>query len=202
MRKRMYKPEQQNENKEMFLRLLRSVDRKGIENLIDYLETKTDFFTAPASTRYHNNCLGGLLAHTLNVYENFKAQLQLREIDLPEESIILTSLLHDICKCNYYVLEQRNRKVNGKWEQYDVWSNTKAVSPPLPHSYRSIRMIGTFLRLTPSEELCIYYHMGPYGGEDYEYRNLLQKVNTDYPETLLFYIADLSATYLDEVMYG
>lgn len=197
----MYKPEQQNENKEMFLRLLRSVDRKGIENLIDYLETKTDFFTAPASTRYHNNCLGGLLAHTLNVYENFKAQLQLREIDLPEESIILTSLLHDICKCNYYVLEQRNRKVNGKWEQYDVWSNTKAVSPPLPHSYRSIRMIGTFLRLTPSEELCIYYHMGPYGGEDYEYRNLLQKVNTDYPETLLFYIADLSATYLDEVMY-
>ena len=201
MRKRMYKPEQQNENKEMFLRLLRSVDRKGIENLIDYLETKTDFFTAPASTRYHNNCLGGLLAHTLNVYENFKAQLQLREIDLPEESIILTSLLHDICKCNYYVLEQRNRKVNGKWEQYDVWSNTKAVSPPLPHSYRSIRMIGTFLRLTPSEELCIYYHMGPYGGEDYEYRNLLQKVNTDYPETLLFYIADLSATYLDEVMY-
>ncbi|MBQ2272873.1 MAG: metal-dependent phosphohydrolase [Clostridia bacterium] len=197
----MYKPEQQNENKETFLRLLRSVDRKGIENLIDYLETKTDFFTAPASTRYHNNCLGGLLAHTLNVYENFKAQLQLREIDLPEESIILTSLLHDICKCNYYVLEQRNRKVNGKWEQYDVWSNTKAVSPPLPHSYRSIRMIGTFLRLTPSEELCIYYHMGPYGGEDYEYRNLLQKVNTDYPETLLFYIADLSATYLDEVMY-
>ena len=201
MRKRMYKPEQQNENKETFLRLLRSVDRKGIENLIDYLETKTDFFTAPASTRYHNNCLGGLLAHTLNVYENFKAQLQLREIDLPEESIIITSLLHDICKCNYYVLEQRNRKVNGKWEQYDVWSNTKAVSPPLPHSYRSIRMIGTFLRLTPSEELCIYYHMGPYGGEDYEYRNLLQKVNTDYPETLLFYIADLSATYLDEVMY-
>lgn len=201
MRNRMYKPEQQNENKETFLRLLRSVDRKGIENLIDYLETKTDFFTAPASTRYHNNCLGGLLAHTLNVYENFKAQLQLREIDLPEESIILTSLLHDICKCNYYVLEQRNRKVNGKWEQYDVWSNTKAVSPPLPHSYRSIRMIGTFLRLTPSEELCIYYHMGPYGGEDYEYRNLLQKVNTDYPETLLFYIADLSATYLDEVMY-
>ena len=201
MRKRMYKPEQQNENKEMFLRLLRSVDRKGIENLIDYLETKTDFFTAPASTRYHNNCLVGLLAHTLNLYENFKTHLQLREIDLPEESIILTSLLHDICKCNYYVLEQRNRKVNGKWEQYDVWSNTKAVSPPLPHSYRSIRMIGTFLRLTPSEELCIYYHMGPYGGEDYEYRNLLQKVNTDYPETLLFYIADLSATYLDEVMY-
>ena len=188
--------------KEEFIQIYQNnIHREGAEALLDYLENKSDFFTAPASTRYHNNCLGGLLAHTLNVYENFKAQLQLREIDLPEESIILTSLLHDICKCNYYVLEQRNRKVNGKWEQYDVWSNTKAVSPPLPHSYRSIRMIGTFLRLTPSEELCIYYHMGPYGGEDYEYRNLLQKVNTDYPETLLFYIADLSATYLDEVMY-
>ena len=68
----MYKPEAMEENKKVFLDLLKSVDRKGIDSLIDYLETKTDFYTAPASTKYHNNCIGGLLAHTLNVYESFK----------------------------------------------------------------------------------------------------------------------------------
>lgn len=197
----MYRPEATEENKKIFIDLLKSVDRKGIDKLLEYLEVKTDFYTAPASTKYHNNCTGGLLAHTLNVYENFKNLLKMRNIELPEESIIIISLLHDICKCNYYVLEQRNRKINGKWEQVDVWSNTKTVSPPLPHSYRSIRMLLQFFRLTPQEELCIYYHMGPYGGEDYEYRNLLQKVNTDYPETLLFYTADLFSTYLDEQTY-
>lgn len=194
----MYKPEAMEENKKVFIDLLQSVDRKGIDRLLEYLENKTDFYTAPASTKYHNNCAGGLLAHTLNVYENFKALLALRGIEMPEESVIIASLLHDICKCNYYVLEQRNRKINGKWEQVAVWSNTKTVSPPFPHSYRSVRMILQFFRLTPQEEFCIYYHMGPYGGEDYEYRSLLQKVNTDYPETLLFYTADLFSTYLDE----
>lgn len=194
----MYKPEAQEENKKVFVDLLKSTERKGIDLLLEYLETKTDFYSAPASTRYHNNCTGGLLAHTLNVYENFKNLLALRKIEMAEESVIIVALLHDICKCNYYVLEQRNKKINGKWEQVSVWANTKTVSPPLPHSYRSIRMLQQFFRLTPQEEICIYYHMGPYGGEDYEYRNLLQKVNTDYPESLLFYTADLFSTYLDE----
>ena len=197
----MYLPENTAENKEKFLSLLNSIDRKGVDKLIAYLENETDFYTAPASTRYHNNCAGGLLAHTLNVYENFKKLLDLRQIELPEESIVVIALLHDICKCNYYVLEQRNKKVNGRWEQVAVWSNTKDVFPPLPHSYRSIRLIMQFFRLNRQEELCIYYHMGPYGGEDYEYRNLLQKVNTDYPETLIFYMADLMSTYMDEETY-
>lgn len=197
----MYKPEQMEENKKIFTELLRSVDRSGIDRLLEYMETKTDFFSAPASTKYHNNCAGGLLAHTLNVYHNFKQLLAVREFAMPEESIIVVSLLHDICKCNYYVLEQRNRKINGKWEQVNVWANTKSVSPPLPHCSRSLRMLQSFIRLTPSEEMCIYYHMGPYGGEDYEYRSLLQKVNTDYPESLVFYTADLYATYFDEETY-
>lgn len=197
----MYKPEAMEENKKVFVDLLSSVDRKGIDRLLEYLETRSDFYTAPASTKYHNNCAGGLLAHTLNVYENFKKLLDLQGIEMPEESIIMAALLHDICKCNYYVLEQRNKKINGKWEQVAVWTNTKTVSPPLPHSYRSVRMIIQFCRLTPLEEYCIFYHMGPYGGEDYEYRSLLQKVNTDHPETLLFYTADLFSTYMDEETY-
>ena len=197
----MYKPEAIEENKKVFKDILSSVERNGMDKLLEYLETRSDFYTAPASTKYHNNCAGGLLAHTLNVYENFTQLLNLRGIEMPKESIIIVSLLHDICKCNYYVLEQRNKKINGKWEQVAVWSNTKNVLPPLPHSYRSVRMIFQFMRLTPLEEYCIYYHMGPYGGEDYEYRSLLQKVNSDHPETLLFYTADLFSTYMDEETY-
>ena len=198
----MVNPSNLNENKERFLALLRTVKRNGVEELIEFLETKTDFFTAPASTKFHNNCDGGLLAHSLNVYDNFKALLDLRGIDLPEESVVVIALLHDLCKCNFYVKEQRNRKdPTGKWEQYTVWSQTKNVSVLLPHSSRSIRIIRSYLPLKYAEELCIFYHMGPFGGEDYEYRNMLQQVNTRNPETLLFYTADLWSSYLDEVTY-
>ena len=55
-------------NKERFIELLRSTKREGIEKLIDFLE-KTDFFTAPASTRFHSSYEGGLLQHSLNVYD-------------------------------------------------------------------------------------------------------------------------------------
>lgn len=186
------------EQKETFINLLRSTERDGIDNLIEYLDTKTDFFTAPASSKFHNNFEGGLLSHCLNVYANFKKLLEMKNIELPEDSIIITSLCHDLCKTNNYVKEQRNRKVDGKWESYDFWGTVKSPACPLPHSSRSIRLIRTFIPLKFEEELIIFYHMGPFGGEDFEYRNLLQDVNTRYPASLLFYTADLISSYLDE----
>lgn len=197
----MTNPEKLDENKQRFIELLRSVNRDGIENLLNFLETKTDFYTAPASTKFHNNCVGGLLAHSLNVYENFKKLLDMRQIQMPEDSIIVASLLHDLCKCNCYVREERNRKVNGKWEQYTVWTQSKNLPVLLPHCPRSIRIIRSYISLKFQEELCIFYHMGPFGGEDYEYRNMLQQANNRNPETLLFYTADLLSSYLDEEIY-
>ena len=198
----MVNPSDLEKNKQRFIDLMRSVPRNGVEELLDFLETKTDFYTAPASTKFHNNCDGGLLAHTLNVYENFKKLLAMRNIEMAEESVVVTSLLHDLCKCNFYVKDLRNRKnPDGKWEQYTVWTQTKNVAVLLPHSSRSIRIIRSYLPLKFLEELCIFYHMGPFGGEDYEYRNMLQQVNTKHPETLLFYTADLMSSYLDEVTY-
>jgi pimeloyl-ACP methyl ester carboxylesterase len=105
---------------------------------------------------------------------------------------------HDLCKCNYYIKEERNRKVNGKWEQYETWTNNRNPSILLPHSSRSIRILRGFISLKFIEELIIFYHMGPFGGEDYEYRNLMQTANEKYPATLLFYTADLISSYLDE----
>lgn len=191
--------EELEEQKEMILDLLRSTERDGIDKLADYLSDSTDFFTAPASTRFHNNFSGGLAKHCLNVYENFKSLLEIKGIEMSEDSIIICALLHDLCKCNTYVVETRNRKnEQGQWEKYNIWATNKDVDIPLPHSSRSIAIIRKFIKLSIKEELTIFYHMGPYGGEDYEYRNMLKAANEKYPQTVLFYVADTIASYLDE----
>lgn len=191
--------EELEEQKEMILDLLRSTERDGIDKLADYLSDSTDFFTAPASTRFHNNFSGGLAQHCLNVYENFKSLLEIKGVEMSEDSIIICALLHDLCKCNTYVVETRNRKnEQGQWEKYNIWATNKEVDIPLPHSSRSIAIIRKFIKLSIKEELTIFYHMGPYGGEDYEYRNMLKAANEKYPQTVLFYVADTIASYLDE----
>lgn len=191
--------EELEEQKEMILDLLRSTERDGIDKLADYLSDSTDFFTAPASTRFHNNFSGGLAQHCLNVYENFKSLLEIKSVEMSEDSIIICALLHDLCKCNTYVVETRNRKnEQGQWEKYNIWATNKDVDIPLPHSSRSIAIIRKFIKLSIKEELTIFYHMGPYGGEDYEYRNMLKAANEKYPQTVLFYVADTIASYLDE----
>ena len=191
--------EELEEQKEMILDLLRSTERDGIDKLADYLSDSTDFFTAPASTRFHNNFSGGLAQHCLNVYENFKSLLEIKGIEMSEDSIRICALLHDLCKCNTYIVETRNRKnEQGQWEKYNIWATNKDVDIPLPHSSRSIAIIRKFIKLSIKEELTIFYHMGPYGGEDYEYRNMLKAANEKYPQTVLFYVADTIASYLDE----
>ena len=88
--------------KEEFIELLRETKREGIEDVINFLE-KSDFFKAPASTRYHGNYEGGLLEHSMKVYEIFKDKVEKAsiEINTPKESLIIMALLHDICKANY-----------------------------------------------------------------------------------------------------
>ena len=102
-------------DKEVYINLLRITGRKGIEDLITYLET-TDFYEAPASTRYHNSKPGGLLEHSLNVYR------ALKELNgycglYDNETLVIVSLLHDICKIGFYTSIMRNVKKDGKWVQ-------------------------------------------------------------------------------------
>lgn len=187
------------EQKEMILDLLKSTEREGIDKLADYLTESTDFFTAPASTKFHNNFRGGLAQHCLNVYENFKSLLEIKGVEMQEDSIIICALLHDLCKCNTYVVETRNRKNDqGQWEKYNIWATNKDVEIPLPHASRSIAIIRKFIKLSIKEELTIFYHMGPYGGEDFEYKNMMKAANEKYPQTVLFYVADTISSYLDE----
>ena len=92
--------------KEEFLKLLRSVKRDGIEDLIKFIES-TDFFTAPASTRFHGDYEGGLVAHSLKVYEILKEKVVNAsiKIDVSEDTIKIVALLHDICNIIQLMIE-------------------------------------------------------------------------------------------------
>ena len=96
---------------EEFRKLLNSINRDGMNNLINFIE-KTDFYTAPASTRFHGSYDGGLLEHSMKVYEILKHKVEhsIMNIEVPEDTLKIVALLHDICKVNYYKVDYRNAK--------------------------------------------------------------------------------------------
>lgn len=102
--------EQQAENQKRIKELLLSTNRPGIDKLVEWMETKTDFFTAPASTKYHLHCDGGLAQHSLHVYQRLSEKVSQGLIKLQEDTVIITALLHDLCKVNFYVKETKNVK--------------------------------------------------------------------------------------------
>ena len=111
--------------KEKFIQLLRKTNREGIEDLINFIEEKTDFFTAPASTRFHGSHEGGLLEHSMKVYEilDYKIKNNVIDLHVPEDTIIIVSLLHDICKVNFYKVDYRNAKnARGEWEKVPYYT--------------------------------------------------------------------------------
>ena len=99
--------------KEEFLNLLKSVKRDGMEELIKFIES-TDFFKAPASTRFHGNFEGGLLAHSLKVYEILKEKLKHTpvEMNISDDTVKIVALLHDICKLIFIRLIIEMQKMN------------------------------------------------------------------------------------------
>lgn len=180
--------------KERFIELLRLTKRPGIESLINYLENDTDFFTAPASTKFHLSVKGGLLEHSLNVYEELKNECGFYDDNVPSE-IIIVSLLHDICKANYYKISFRNVKnEEGKWEQVPYYSTDDEF--PIGHGEKSVIMIQRFIDLTDREILAIRWHMGGFEPKD-NYTYLSNAFNKSELAVEL-HIADLKATYLRE----
>lgn len=188
-----------NENKHRFLSLLNSVEREGIDKLCEYLE-KSDFFTAPASSKFHSNFVGGLLEHSLNVYDRFskliKTEYGENQEKVSKDSIIICSLLHDICKVDYYRTDYRNVKIDGNWVQKPFF----AVEDSLPygHGEKSVYIISGFLKLTREEAMIINWHMGGFDDRVKGGSYSLSKAFYDFPTALLFHIADIQATYLDE----
>jgi hypothetical protein len=179
--------------KEDFINLLLSTKRDGIENIISFLE-KTDFYTAPASTKFHGAREHGLLEHSMKVYEILKYKVEHSVIDIktPQESIILIALLHDLCKANYYKIDYRNAKnALGVWEKVPYYTVDDTI--PYGHGEKSVMMISEFIKLTNQEKYAIRWHMGY--TEPKELYTTIGLAYTKYPFALLTHEADLEATY-------
>ena len=179
-----------------------NITRPGADKLLAWIES-SDFFTAPASTRFHLSSPGGLLEHSLHVFERMKAICANEATITPGfnepsmETIAVCGLLHDICKANFYAVEMRNRKNDqGRWEQYPFY----VVDDKLPygHCEKSVYIISGFMRLSREEAMAIRWHMGfsdnDFQGGGYSVGNAFDK----FPLAVLLHIADLQATYLDE----
>lgn len=180
--------------KEEFLNLLRSVQREGMEDLIKFIET-TDFFKAPASTRFHGNFEGGLLAHSLKVYEILKEKLKHTpvEMNINEDTIKIVALLHDICKVNYYKVDYRNAKNDlGVWEKVPYYTIDDTI--PYGHGEKSVMMLTEYIKLTNEEKYAIRWHMG--FSEPKELYTTLGQAFKKYPLALILHEADLETTYL------
>ena len=179
--------------KEEFISLLRSTNREGIEEVIQFLE-KSDFYKAPASTRFHGSFEGGLLEHSMKVYEILKHKVKNSVLDLnvSDDTLIIIALLHDICKVNFYKVDYRNAKnERGEWEKVPYYTVDDTI--PYGDGEKSVMMITEYMKLTVEEKYCIRWHMG--FTEPKEAYNTLGQAFKKFPLALILHEADLEATY-------
>lgn len=176
------------------------IHREGSDKLLEYLcGPQSDFFTAPASTRYHGSHSGGLVEHSLNVYRCLKDYLErtrtkeLYHMEYNEESIAIVSLLHDICKINCYKTGIRNKKIDGQWQQVEVFEFQDDL--PYGHGEKSVYIITGFMRLTREEAFAIRYHMGFSNSDN---PGNISYTFMHYPLAFALSTADMEATYFLE----
>lgn len=175
-----------------------NITRRGADRLLEWLDSDaSDFFTAPSSTRFHGSYEGGLVEHSLNVYECLKDYLarprtkELYGMDYSPETIAVTALLHDICKAGFYAVDYRNAKnEQGAWERVPYYTIRDTL--PYGHGEKSVYMIQSFMRLTRDEAFAIRYHMGFSGNED---KNNIGRALEMFPLALAVNVADMEATY-------
>lgn len=172
------------------------ITRKGADKLLEWIE-KTDFFTAPASTKYHGACECGLVMHSLNVYRVLRERYFEEGTD-NEESFALCALLHDFCKANFYTVSTRNQKdpKTGEWKQVPYY----AVDDKFPygHGEKSVFLIERYVKLSLEEAMAIRWHMGGFDDSVKGGSFALSKAFGDYPLAVKLHLSDLEATYLLE----
>lgn len=182
--------------KETFVNIFNeNVHRDGAEAFLKWLQG-TDFFTAPASTRFHGACEGGLVMHSVNVYNVLKDRY-FEEGDNPE-SFALCGLLHDVCKANFYQTSTRNVKNDetGQWEKVPYYNIKDAF--PFGHGEKSVYLIERFIRLKPVEAVAIRWHMGGFDDAVQGGSYTLSEAYKEYPLAVKLHLADLESTYLIE----
>ena len=178
-----------------FLNLVSSIQRPGIPELITFLEN-SDFFRAPASGDFHLNHEGGLVEHSLNVYNALKGIANKYSPQTPEDSIKICGLLHDLCKTNLYVKGKKNKKISGKWHEVDTWDHDDKF--PVGHGEKSAMMLLQFISLTEEEMLGIRWHMGPWDAESWGQKRSLNAAMDQCMMVKCVMMADQVATFFME----
>lgn len=167
------------------------IKREGIESLLSAL-ARSDFYTAPASTRFHDSVKGGLVFHSMKVFNTLESDLDNNTEGITPESVAIVSLFHDLCKLGFYTEEMRNTKVDGKWVQVPYYTVDDKL--PLGHGEKSVMMVLQHMKLTTQEMMAIRWHMGGY--EPKENYNALGKAYEEFPLAVYLHLADMKATYL------
>ncbi|NFD31014.1 HD domain-containing protein [Clostridium botulinum] len=186
------------EVKERIINLLSSVERKGIDRVIKYLE-ESDFFVAPASTRFHGNYQGGLAEHSLNVYELFKEKNKRFDFGLSEDTMKIVALLHDTCKINFYTVYDKNVNIAAagekpKWIKMPAYGVNDLL--PIGHGEKSVIILQQLMPLTKDEVLMIRWHMGGY--EPKENLNNVSAAWNICNAAVALNTADLESSYILE----
>ena len=176
------------------------IKRDGADKLLEYLKS-SDFFTAPASAKFHLAEVGGLCQHSLNVYNRL---VNLVKNDLgdnyaekySDETLAIAGLLHDVCKVNFYTVDYRNVKEGNAWVQRPYFKVEERF--PFGHGEKSVFIVSQFIKLTAEEAMAINWHMGGFDdrvkGGSYSASEAFDK----YKLSIYLHVSDLSATYLDE----
>ena len=176
------------------------ITREGADKLLEYL-SNSDFFTAPASARFHLAERGGLCQHSINVY---KRLLQIVKSEYGEnyhdvvsdETVAICGLLHDVCKVNYYVVDYRNVKEDNVWVKKPYFRVEEKF--PYGHGEKSVFIVSQYIKLTAEEAMAINWHMGGFDERVKGGNFSLSDAYAKYKLALFMHVADITATYIDE----
>lgn len=206
-------------NIKRFEELMIQVTREGRDALMDYIRNKSDFYTAPASTKFHLSTEGGLLQHSLNVYDCLQRKKD-NEIwsgilaAAGDDALIICPLLHDLCKTHFYKTDYKNQKTYDpekvaaaeRWQVKKdnagafIWESVPCYTVddrvPYGHGEKSVMMIEQFMRLTGPERFAIRWHMG--FSEAPQVHLQLTQAMSKYPLILALHEADQEASVLME----
>ena len=189
------------DSKQVFLNVFdEHIKRTGATELRNYL-IKSDFFTAPASMRYHCAYEGGLCEHSINAYRRLLVNVQHEYGEtwrqkFSHETIAICGLLHDVCKIDFYKPDFKNVKENGEWIRKPCYTKDEAL--PFGHGEKSVYIVNSFIKLTREEAMAINWHMG---GFDYRAKGGDSSISDAYCKyhlAVLLHVSDLEATYIDE----
>ena len=187
--------------KEDFLSIFdMAIQREGADKLRNYL-ISSDFFTAPASSRFHNACEGGLCAHSVNTYKRLLNNVQNEYGDKWEEyfsheTIAICGLLHDLCKIDFYKVDYRNVKENGEWVKKPYYAKEEVL--PYGHGEKSVYILCGFIKLTREEAMAINWHMGGFDARARGGDASVSLAYSQFPLSVMLHVSDLEATYIDE----